>query len=162
MPRATFDTSLGRCAVAWGAAGLTQFELPGAGPRPDDVAALPAEIAALAARVRQHLAGEPQDFSDLRFDFSAVPEFNLRVLRATLGVKAGRTASYGELAVAIGETVAASRGVGAALGANRWPLLIPCHRITAANGKMTGFSGPGGVATKVKLLALEGAQLFAE
>ena len=53
-----------------------------------------------------------------------------------------------------------ARAVGTALGANLWPLLIPCHRIVASTGKMTGYSGPGGVATKVKLLALEGAQLL--
>lgn len=162
MPRATFPTPLGLCAIAWSDSGLAGFELPGAGPRQDDAAEPPAEIQAIIARVRRHLAGESQDFSDVRYDFSSVPAFNLRVLRAALAVKAGRTATYGEIAAAIGEPIAASRSVGAALGANHWPLLIPCHRITGADGKMTGFSGPGGVATKVKLLALEGAQLFAE
>jgi methylated-DNA-[protein]-cysteine S-methyltransferase len=77
-------------------------------------------------------------------------------------VKPGHTSSYGDLAAAIGQPAAASRAVGTALGSNPWPLLIPCHRILAATGKMTGFSGPGGIATKVKLLALEGAQLLAE
>jgi len=162
MPRSTFATPLGTCAIAWGDAGLTHFELPGAVPRHGDMPAPPAEITAIIARVRLHLAGQPQDFSDLKYDFSSVPEFNLRVLRAALSVRAGRTVTYGEIATAIGEPLAASRGVGAALGANHWPLLIPCHRVTGADGKMTGFSGPGGVATKVKLLALEGAQLFAE
>ena len=163
MPRTIFPTSLGPCAIAWGDGGLTSFELPGAAPRDNDVAAAPPpEIAAVITRVQRHLAGEPQDFSDLRYDFASVPEFNRRVLRATLDVKAGRTATYGAIAAAIGEQPVASRGVGSALGANRWPLLIPCHRITGADGKMIGFSGPGGVTTKVKLLALEGAQLFAE
>ena len=160
MSRATFDTSLGPCAIAWGDAGLTGFQLPGAKPRADDVATPPPEIAAIIARVQRHLAGEVQDFSDLRYDFASVAAFNLRVLRATLDVKAGRTVTYGEIAAAIGEQPVASRGVGAALGANRWPLLVPCHRITGAHGKMTGFSGPGGVDTKVKLLALKGAQLL--
>ena len=165
MPHATFPSALGDCAIAWGDGGLTGFSLPGAAlrfagePTPHP---LPDEIAAIVARVQRHFAGELQDFSDLRYDFAAVPAFNQRVLRATLDVKAGRTATYGKIAAAIGEPPAASRGVGAALGANPWPLLIPCHRITGADGKMTGFSGPGGVTTKVKLLALEGAQLFAE
>jgi len=162
MPRTTFPTSLGSCAIAWGDAGLTSFELPGATLRHDDAATTPADIAAIIARVQRHLAGEPQDFSDVRYDFSGVPEFNQRVLHATLAIKSGRTATYGQIAAAIDEPLNASRGVGAALGTNRWPLLIPCHRITGADGKMTGFSGPGGVATKVKLLALEGAQLLAE
>ena len=160
MPRTTFPTSLGACAITWGDGGLTGFELPGAILPDDDPTAPSVAIGTLIARVQRHLAGEPQDFSDLRYDFSHVPEFNQRVLRATLGVKAGRTATYGEIAAAIGEPPAASRSVGSALGANRWPLLIPCHRVTGAGGKMTGFSGPGGVTTKVKLLALEGAQLL--
>ena len=160
MPRATFSTPLGACAIAWGEAGLTGFELPGAQPRLTDESTPPPEIAAIITRAQRHVGGEPQDFSDVRYDFAGVAEFNLRVLRATLAVKSGRTATYGEIAAAIGETPVASRGVGSALGANRWPLLIPCHRITGAHGKMTGFSGPGGIDTKVKLLALEGAQLL--
>jgi methylated-DNA-[protein]-cysteine S-methyltransferase len=162
MPRFTFSTPLGPCAVAWAEGGLTGFELPGATVRADNLApaALPPEIAELVVRVGRHLAGEAQDFAGERYDFSAVPEFGQRVLRATLAVKSGRTATYGEIAAAIGEPPAASRAVGAALGANRWPLLIPCHRITGADGRMTGFSGPGGIETKSRLLALEGACLL--
>ena len=162
MPRTTFQTSLGRCAIAWGDAGLARFELPEAASRPDDVASPPPEIAAIIARVGKHLAGEPQDFAALRFDFAQTPEFQQQVYAATLAVKSGRTASYGEIAAAIGQPPAASRAVGSALGANPWPLLIPCHRIVAADGKMTGFSGPGGIKTKLRLLALEGSELFAE
>ncbi len=162
MPRCTFATPLGLCAVTWGEDGLTGFTLPGAAVHADDLAraALPRAIAELVARVERHLAGEAQDFAGERYDFSSVPEFGRRVLRATLAVKSGRTATYGEIAAAIGEPPAASRAVGAALGANRWPLLIPCHRITGADGRMTGFSGPGGIETKTRLLALEGACLL--
>ncbi len=164
MPHAAFSTPLGPCAIAWGDHGLTGFSLPGGAPRAPDagVAEAPAWICAIIARVQRHLAGEPQDFSDLPYDFAAAPAFNQRVLRATLTVKSGRTATYGEIAAAIGEEPAASRAVGAALGANRWPLLIPCHRVVAADGRMTGFSGPGGVKTKTRLLALEGSQLLSE
>ena len=164
MPHATFPTPLGLCAIAWSDAGLTGFALPGAGRRAtdDDAAEPPPWVAEVIARVQRHLAGELQDFSDVRYDFAPVPEFNRRVLRATLAVKAGHTATSGEIAAAIDEPPNASRGVGAALGANPWPLLIPCHRIMGAHGKMTGFSGPGGVLTKTRLLALEGAQLLSE
>lgn len=162
IPRHTFATVLGRCAVSWHDAGLTGFELPEAAPRAGDVAEPPAEIAAIVARVQAHLRREWQDFSDLRYDFSRVPAFHAGVLRATLAVKAGATRSYGEIAAALGLPPASSRAVGAALGANRWPLLIPCHRIVAANGRMTGFSGPGGIRTKTRLLALEGAMLLSE
>jgi len=62
----------------------------------------------------------------------------------------------------MGQSPAVIRAVGAALGINPWPLLIPCHRVVASDGKMTGFSGSGGIKTKLRLLALEGAQLFAE
>lgn len=164
MPHATFRTPLGTCAIAWNDTGLTRFLLPDPERRSggDTETEPPGWVQAIIDRVQRHLAGEPQDFGDVRFDFSRVPEFERSVLRATLNVKAGHTSSYGELAAAIGQPPAAARAVGSALGANPWPLLIPCHRIVAASGKMTGFSGPGGVSTKVKLLALEGAQLVAE
>lgn len=165
MQRLTFATPLGRCAVSWSIGGLTGFELPEApGTRPPAidfaVDAAPAEILTVVDRVRRHLAGELQDFSDLRYDFADVPTFNLAVLRATLAIPPGSTRGYGEIAALIGQPPAASRAVGAALGANRWPLIIPCHRVVAADGRMTGFSGPGGIKTKLRLLALEGAQLF--
>ena len=164
MPHATFSTPLGICAIAWNDAGLTRFLLPDP-ERPtggNTEADPPAWVAEIIDRVKRHLIGDAQDFSDVRYDFSRVPEFVRSVLHATLAIKAGHTASYGDIATAIGQPLVASRAVGSALGDNPWPLLIPCHRIVAASGKMTGFSGPGGVATKVKLLALEGAQLLAE
>ncbi|MBS0662469.1 MAG: methylated-DNA--[protein]-cysteine S-methyltransferase [Verrucomicrobia bacterium] len=162
MPRATFPTPLGTCAISWDQAGVTGFELPGATQRADDVAHPPEEIGAIVGRVRRHLMGKLEDFSDVRYDFARVPEFNREVYRATLKVKAGQTSSYGQIAAAIGQPAAASRAVGAALGANPWPLLVPCHRIVSADGKMTGFSGPGGIRTKLQLLNLEGSELFAE
>jgi methylated-DNA-[protein]-cysteine S-methyltransferase len=161
MPHATFSTPLGTCAIAWSDAGLTRFLLPDPERRGTDTETEPPPwVAEVIERVRQHIAGNAQDFSDLRFDFGRMSEFNRAVLRATLAVKSGRTATYGDIAIAIGQPIAASRAVGTALGDNPFPLLIPCHRIVATSGKMTGFSGPGGVATKVKLLALEGAQLL--
>ncbi|HEX2855571.1 MAG TPA: methylated-DNA--[protein]-cysteine S-methyltransferase [Opitutaceae bacterium] len=160
--RIVFSTPLGRCALSWNANGVTGFELPEAADNTRKEALPPPGIALLIPRVQQHLAGNAQDFSDAPYDFAALPEFSRQVLLATLNVKSGRTATYGEIAAALGHPPSVSRAVGAALGANAWPLLIPCHRIVAANGKMTGFSGPGGVPTKVKLLAIEGAQLLAE
>lgn len=161
MPHATFATSLGTCAIAWSDAGLTRFLLPDPDRGSSDTEfEPPGWVAEIVERVRRHLGGEPQDFSDVRYAFDRLPEFNRAVLRATLEIKSGHTATYGEIATAIGQPLTASRAVGAALGGNPWPLLIPCHRVVAAGGKMTGFSGPGGVATKAKLLALEGAQLL--
>lgn len=164
MPHATFSTPLGICAIAWNDRGLTRFLLPDPERPPggNTEADPPSWVQQIVDRVRLHLGGEAQDFADVRFDFSRVPEFGRAVLLATLGIKAGHTATYGDIAAAIGQPPVVSRAIGSALGDNPWPLLIPCHRIIAATGKMTGFSGPGGVGMKVKLLALEGAQLLAE
>ncbi|RFC51277.1 MAG: methylated-DNA-[protein]-cysteine S-methyltransferase [Verrucomicrobia bacterium] len=162
MPRAPFPTALGTCAVSWSETGLTGFELPDAPGLADAAAQPPAAIAALIVRVQRHLTGELQDFADVHYDLKRVPEFPREVYHATLAVKAGQTASYGDIAARLGYAPGMSRAVGTALGANPWPLLVPCHRIVSADGKMTGFSGPGGVKTKLRLLALEGAQLFAE
>jgi methylated-DNA-[protein]-cysteine S-methyltransferase len=160
MPRLTFDTAIGRCALSWNHAGLTGFELPEALPNAADEPEAPVQLRSLVERVTRHLKGQLHDFSDLTFDFSSLPEFNIAVLRATLAVKPGEVRTYGEIARTAGHPLSASRAVGSALGGNRWPLLIPCHRIVAADGKMTGFSGPGGIGTKLRLLKIEGSQLF--
>lgn len=160
MPQTTFSTPLGLCGLEWNESVLTRFLLPGFTPQPGLDAAPPPWIQAIIERVGQHLTADFQEFTDVPYDFSEVKPFVRDVLRATLAIKTGHTATYGEIAQVIGHPPAASRAVGAALGANPWPLLIPCHRIVAANGKMTGYSGPGGIDTKVKLLALEGAQLL--
>jgi methylated-DNA-[protein]-cysteine S-methyltransferase len=163
MPHATFSTPLGLCAIAWNDVGLTRFLLPDPDRSCSNTETTPPSwVNDVIERVKRHLAGEAQDFCDVPFDFSRVPEFVRSVLRAALDVKPGHTSTYGDLARLAGYPLAASRAVGTALGLNPWPLLIPCHRILAVTGKMTGFSGPGGVATKIRLLALEGAQLLSE
>src|SRR4029453_10295702 len=80
------------------------------------------------------------------------------VYAATRAIPAGSTATYGEIARAIGRTnPEAAREVGAALARNPTPIIVPCHRVVGANGKLTGFSAPGGLATKRRMLQLEGA-----
>lgn len=159
-----FDTPLGRCGIAWSEAGITGFALPPA----DRLAAAspagdpPAWVAAIVVRVQRHLEGEAQDFSEVRYDWSRVSAFQRRIYEAALQVKPGQTQSYGQLAAAISQPPAVARAVGTALGQNPWPLLVPCHRFIGADGRMTGFSAPGGIRTKLRLLALEGSQLFAE
>ncbi len=168
MPNRAFLTSLGTCLVLWERDRLTGFRLPESGPVPlsaakADVATddAPAWIDDLCRAVRRHLDGELQDFASLPFAFDRVTPFQADVYRAALAVKAGATSTYGHLAAALGLPPAASRAVGAALGRNPWPLLVPCHRFVAADGRMTGFSAPGGTQTKLQLLAREGAQWFA-
>lgn len=165
MPHADFPTALGTCRVLWHDDRLTGFRLPDAepaAPRSNADEPPPPWVAAIIVRVQRHLQGDLQDFADVPYAFTQVGEFAARVYRALLAIKPGQTCSYGDLARALGQPPAASRAVGHALGANPWPLLVPCHRVVAADGHMTGFSAPGGVGTKLRLLALEGAQLFAE
>lgn len=173
MPYALFPTSIGICGIAWNDAGLTGFQLPEISEAATEQSLVartgsagrtepPAWITDLIARVQRHLAGVPQDFADVRFDFSGVTPFQRRVYEAALAVKSGHTSSYGAIARQLELPPSASRAVGHALGQNPWPLLVPCHRFLSSTGKLTGFSAPGGVKTKVRLLALEGAELLAE
>jgi len=162
-----FDTLLGRCGIAWTENGVAHVQLP----ESDDARAVktletrgavpaepPTEIAEAVRAVARHLGGEPQDFSGVALDLNGVGDFARRVYAATRRVPAGRTATYGEIAAAIGEP-AEARAVGQALGANPIPLIVPCHRIVAAGGRLGGFSAPGGGLTKTRLLALEGVGL---
>jgi methylated-DNA-[protein]-cysteine S-methyltransferase len=80
----------------------------------------------------------------------------MRVYACTRAIPPGRTRTYGEIAAALGDP-GLSRAVGQALGRNPWPIVIPCHRVTAVDGRAGGFSAPGGAATKLRLLDIEGA-----
>jgi methylated-DNA-[protein]-cysteine S-methyltransferase len=166
MPSTRFPTTIGECTISWDANGLTGLALPdpsahsgATAEHPPAAADCPPAITALIARIQRHLAGELQDFSDLPYDWARVTPFQQRVLRALLAIGPGRTATYGDLARAINAAPGAARAIGGAVGSNPWPLLIPCHRILGSTGKLTGYSAPGGVRTKAKLLALEGVQL---
>jgi methylated-DNA-[protein]-cysteine S-methyltransferase len=158
MAATCFDTTFGRCAIAWELGVITGFSLPPTRPPSQHP---PPWVTGVISRVQRHLTGEMQDFADLPYSWATVSDFQRTVYRAALSVKPGQTASYGQLAVASGHP-SMSREVGRALGQNPWPLLIPCHRFIGADGRMTGFSSPGGIKTKLRLLALEGAQLFAQ
>lgn len=160
MDALVFSTTFGTCSIEWHSDGLTGFGLL-ATPRATPRISAPDRIAAVIERVQRHLDGDLQDFADLPFDYSRVSEFQRTVYEAALTVKAGTTRTYGWLATAAGRPISSSRAVGMALGRNPWPLLIPCHRFVGANGKLTGFSAPGGVETKRRLLSLERAELFA-
>ena len=85
-----------------------------------------------------------------------VSPFHRKVYKALCKIPAGKTITYAELAKRAGSPGAA-RAVGTAMAKNPFPIVIPCHRVVAGNGKLGGYSGRGGVATKKALLALEGA-----
>jgi methylated-DNA-[protein]-cysteine S-methyltransferase len=106
------------------------------------------------------LDGQARDLTDVPLDFDeSVPAFHRRVYDVARTIRPGTTLSYGEIAVRVGEPDAA-RAVGQALGRNPIPIIVPCHRVLAANGGTGGFSAPGGTATKLQLLAIEGARLL--
>ena len=169
-----FDTAFGRCALAWSEHGLTAVSLPGyddtqtlsrlqARPPPTSAtshtspttsAPAPPWVAAAVTAIQAHLSGQMQDLRDLPLDTEGVRGFELRFYAATRALDPGRTCTYGQMARALGEP-AALRAVGQALGHNPWPLVVPCHRVLAAGGKLGGFSAPGGSETKRRLLVLE-------
>jgi len=172
MPHALFPTQFGTCGIAWSEAGLTCFQLPcetealteeslgarGGTHRGEP----PAWVRGIIARVQLHLEGKLQDFSGTALDRSCASDFQMSVYAQTQAIKPGSKKSYGEIARLMTLGSESARAVGMALAANPWPIIVPCHRVVAADGKMIGFSGPGGVRTKTRLLALEGAELLSE
>jgi methylated-DNA-[protein]-cysteine S-methyltransferase len=154
---AFFDTAIGRCGLAWGPEGLTGVRLPPVRAFPGLEPAEPPPAAARAiARITAFLAGAADDFLDVELDSTKLGAFDRAVYDLARAIPAGTTRTYGALAAALGDPGQA-RAVGQSLGRNPWPILVPCHRITAADGRTGGFSAPGGVATKLKLLEIEGA-----
>jgi methylated-DNA-[protein]-cysteine S-methyltransferase len=165
-----FETAKGFCAIGWSDAGVVRFVLPSSSAAaaerrllrglPDARPAEPSpSVLAAAAAVKRYFEGAQVDFSDLDLDLSGQDEFFLRIYAATRKVGWGRTTTYGGLAKALGEGPEAARDVGQAMAKNPVPLIIPCHRVLAAGGKIGGFSAPGGAATKVRMLEMEGVDL---
>lgn len=164
---ALFDTTIGQCGIAWSGLGIVGIQLPEASevatrarmrrrfpearevPPPADVQRAVDGIAAL-------LRGEPRDLSGVVLDMERVSPFHRRVYDAARTIPAGATLSYGEVAARLGAPNAA-RAVGQALGRNPFAIVVPCHRVLAAGGKAGGFSADGGITTKLRMLAIEGA-----
>jgi methylated-DNA-[protein]-cysteine S-methyltransferase len=174
MPHLVFPTAFGFCGIAWSEAGITGFQLPEetealteeriAARAETGRAQVPAPewVQGIVALAQTHLQGSPQDFRGARIDWSRASDFQRAVYRHTQTIGPGLKTSYGEIARALALGPEGARAVGGALGANPWPLLVPCHRVVSAGDKMTGFSAPGGVRTKTRLLVLEGAELLSE
>jgi methylated-DNA-[protein]-cysteine S-methyltransferase len=104
------------------------------------------------------LASGAADLSGIALDMDGVPPFNRRIYDIARTIPPGSTLTYGEIAARLGDPDLA-RAVGEAMGQNPFPPIVPCHRVVAASRKSGGFSAPGGVATKLRLLAIEGAQV---
>jgi methylated-DNA-[protein]-cysteine S-methyltransferase len=164
---ALFDTPIGQCGIAWSERGICALQLPesaaattrarllkrvpGASSEPPP----PPVRRAMAAIVRL-LNGEARDLGPLTVDYRDASEFHRRVCEAARTIPAGQTLTYGELAARLGKPGAA-RAVGTVMARNALPIIVPCHRVLAAGGRPGGFSAPGGVATKLRMLRLEGA-----
>jgi len=165
---ALFDTPLGACGLVWSPAGIAGLQLPErtadatrARVRrrwPEAVETVPPpHIQSAIDRVLKLLADGKTDLSDIPLDLSAAPEFNRKVYAVARAIPPGQTLTYGEIAKRIGAQPQEAREVGAALGKNPIAIIVPCHRVLAANGKMGGFSATGGVDTKRRILEIEGA-----
>jgi methylated-DNA-[protein]-cysteine S-methyltransferase len=164
---ALFDTAIGRCGIAWGECGVAGVQLPEVGeaetrarllhrfPAAGETAP-PPEVQQTIERIAALLRGEASDLSTVALDMDGVPEFHRRVYDAARAIPPGGTLSYGDIARRVGAPGAA-RAVGQALGRNPFPIVVPCHRVLAAGGKIGGFSAQGGVATKRRMLAIESA-----
>ena len=164
---AIFDTAIGRCGIVWGARGISGVQLPmGSEDKTrsrirqahGDIAEAPppAEVQRAIDGIADLLAGKPNDLSDVVLDLDGVPSFNRGVYDIARTIPPGKTLTYGDIARRLGG-VELSRDVGQALGRNPCPIVVPCHRVLAAGGKPGGFSANGGVVTKLKMLAIEGA-----
>jgi methylated-DNA-[protein]-cysteine S-methyltransferase len=163
-----FNTPLGRCGIAWGENGITACTFPEVsddetrarlrrrardGVETDEA---PAHVRSAIGGIVRLMQGEKETLQDVVLDFSGIPEFEEKVYRLSRAIPPGETRSYGALARELGD-VAYSQRVGQCLGRNPFPIIVPCHRIVGADGKLTGFSAPGGIETKRALLKIEGA-----
>jgi methylated-DNA-[protein]-cysteine S-methyltransferase len=117
----------------------------------------PADVRRVIDDIAALLNGEPRDLGDVKIDMAGLPDFHRRVYDVARSIPAGATLSYGNIAEQLGDRLLA-RDVGEALGQNPFPIIVPCHRVLAAGGKMGGFSARGGVRTKLRLLSIEGAE----
>ena len=169
--RILFETAIGWCGLAWGPVGLAGVVLPEV-----DVAATRARLAspplsaveadpppsvrAAIEAITGLLEGEPRDLSFVLLDLGGIADFERRVYLAARAIPPGATATYGEIAAGLGDKTLA-RAVGQALGRNPWPIVVPCHRVLAADGKAGGFSAPGGLQTKARMLSIEQARIGA-
>jgi methylated-DNA-[protein]-cysteine S-methyltransferase len=162
-----FDTAIGSCGIAWGERGIVAVQLPMSSEDKtrkriqqrfgdiEEIAPPPVVQAAIDGIV-ELLAGKPNDLSEVVLDLEGVPEFNRGVYAIARTIPPGKTLTYGDIAKRLGG-VELSRDVGQALGHNPCPVVVPCHSVLAAGGKPGGFSANGGVVTKLKMLAIEGA-----
>lgn len=162
-----FETAAGFCAIAWSDAGIARFHLPTGTAEATERSLMrrlvgasratpPAAVSAVIEAAKRYFAGEKVDFSNVSLDLHGQDKFFLDIYAAARRIGWGQTTTYGSLAKELGSGPEAARDVGQAMAKNPVPLIIPCHRVLAAGGKLGGFSAPGGSATKQRMLEMEG------
>jgi methylated-DNA-[protein]-cysteine S-methyltransferase len=162
-----FETAIGACGIAWTTRGVAQLQLPekdrAATERrlqkraPEAVPSVPPPAIADAIReIQLYATGVRTDFASVPLDLEGLNVFSRTIYDLLRAVGWGQTTTYGELARRAGGGPETARAVGQAMGSNRIPVIIPCHRVLASGQKIGGFSAPGGTLTKERLLALEG------
>jgi methylated-DNA-[protein]-cysteine S-methyltransferase len=167
MAFALFDTAIGRCAIVWCARGIAGVGFPESSepatrdrlrrrfPKVRESTA-PADVQRVIDDIVALLAGAKGDLTYARIDTAGLSDLQRHVYDIARKIPFGATLTYGEIAERLGDR-ALARDVGEALGDNPFPIIVPCHRVVAAGNKIGGFSAPGGVNTKLRLLAIEGA-----
>ncbi len=148
----SFATVLGRIHLAWTAEGICALRFAEGLDR-DDAKDAPGWVMDAVRRLMTHLAGHPQAFDDIPLDVSGLTPFQRRVADVLWATRPGQTLSYGDVALLAGSPGAA-RAVGQAVKANPILILVPCHRVVAANGP-GGWSAFGTPERKARLLELE-------
>jgi methylated-DNA-[protein]-cysteine S-methyltransferase len=163
-----FDTQIGPCGIAWGDHGVIAVQLPERTEARTRAQLLrrcphgreatpPAHVQDAIEGIVSLLNGEARDLSAIVLDMDGLTMFDRRVYEVARTIMPGATLSYGEIAARLG-TSALARDVGQALGRNPFPIIVPCHRVLAAGGKVGGFSANGGITTKLRLLTIERAR----
>ena len=168
-----FDTTIGVCGIAWGPEGVVAVQLPeadaartrarllkGLPPLPE-VTRPPGTVQAAIEGIQALLKGEARDLLEVPLDMTRLTPFQREVYAMARAIPPGQTRTYGEMAQALGDAGLA-RAVGQALGHNPFAPVVPCHRVLAAGARSGGFSARGGVATKLRMLQIEGAQIGGE
>src|SRR5438132_687617 len=164
-----FETCLGSAGIAWSERGVFGVQLPepdvvtarGRLKRrfPDGVeASPPPEVRSAIREIVALLDGQPSDLSGVELDMAGVLAFDQQVYAVARAIPVGETVSYGQIARRLGDP-ALARDVGQALARNPFPIVVPCHRVIAAGGRLGGFSARGGLATKQRLLSIERANV---
>lgn len=162
-----FDTLMGRCGIAWGDDGVLAVQIAESREIdtrrrllrqcPDARESRPSvEIAGVIDGIAAVLRGAPHEFSDVTLDLGGLPAFDCRVYDAIRAIPRGETATHAELARRVGSS-GAVHAVGHAIRRNPFVLIVPCHRALATAGDTSGICANGGVVTRRRLLAMEGA-----